>query len=125
MILLAHVSAEEEDLLAMETEIPQALPEPPELVKNEQSESPSPTVELATSDNSAVTANENMVKPKDNEKDFNKIIKENVNLLEKDVFDVKIVSDIYQILEIALTKNNIKFKGSPNNKNVNTRKRGK
>jgi endopeptidase La len=49
--------------------------------------------------------------PKDNEKDLHKIIKEDSNLIEKSVFDVQIVSDIYQILDFALVKNSIKFKG--------------
>ena len=49
--------------------------------------------------------------PKDNEKDLKKIMKEDPRLIEQDVFDVKIVSDIYQILEYSLVKNNIKFKG--------------
>jgi endopeptidase La len=50
--------------------------------------------------------------PKDNEKDLQKIIKEDDSLIERGVFEVKIVSDIYQILDLALIKNNIKFKGN-------------
>ena len=49
--------------------------------------------------------------PKDNEKDLHKIIKEDSNLIEKGIFDVQIVSNIYQILDFALVKNSIKFKG--------------
>ena len=55
--------------------------------------------------------------PKDNEKDLQKIMKEDPRLIEKDVFDVKIVSDIYQILEYSLVKNDIKFKGCSNKQN--------
>ena len=50
--------------------------------------------------------------PKDNEKDLQKIIKEDDSLIEKGIFEVKIVSDIYQILDHALVKNNIKFKNN-------------
>lgn len=61
--------------------------------------------------------------PKDNEKDYHKIIKENPNLVEKGVFDVQVVSDIYQVLDIALTKNNIKFKGQVQSKTSSRRKK--
>ena len=61
--------------------------------------------------------------PKDNEKDYYKIIKENPSLVEKGVFDVKIVSDIYQVLDIALTKNNIKFQGQTQNKHISKKKK--
>ena len=55
--------------------------------------------------------------PKDNEQDYHRIVKDNPSLLEKGVFDVKIVSDIYQVLEIALINSNIKFKGQNQFKN--------
>lgn len=42
--------------------------------------------------------------PKDNEEDFNKILKEYPDLIEKDKFEVIIVTNIYEILNIALTK---------------------
>ena len=45
--------------------------------------------------------------PKDNTKDYQKIIKENPNLIEKGKFEVKIVSDIFQVLDVALVKNNV------------------
>lgn len=50
--------------------------------------------------------------PQDNEGDFNKIVKEYPDLIEKDKFEVKIVSNIYEILKIALV-NEIQFNDEP------------
>ena len=60
--------------------------------------------------------------PKDNEGDFNKIVKEYPDLIEKDKFEVKIVNHIYDVLKIALVKE-IQFNEEPTMKTKKNRKK--